>query len=212
MKKTVLVIAVHPDDETLGCGGTIIKHLNSGDKVYCLFVTDGNTEQSKCIDKITTIYDFDGFYRLGLPELKLADYSLNTIIPLFGNVINEVNPSVLYIPNSNDCHSDHRKVFEACIPFMKSFRYPYLKEVYLMEVLSETECAPALVNTSFIPNTFVDITEYMSKKLSIMELYQSEILEGGPRSNDAILALARFRGARINVRYAESFMKILEIR
>ena len=210
--KNVLVVAVHPDDETLGCGGTILKHIQNGDNVFCIFVTSGNEKQGNTINKVEKAYGLAKAYYLDIPELSLTDNSLNDIIPLMSSIIKEVKPVILYIPNRSDVHSDHRIVFEACLPFTKQFRYPFIKEVYMMEVLSETDFVPAIPSLAFVPNTFVDITPFMDKKIEIMSLYVSEVMdEVYPRSDSSIRAQNRIRGSRIGVVYAEAFVQLMRI-
>lgn len=208
----VLVVAVHPDDETLGCGGTILKHISNGDNVSCVFVTSGNESQKIIVEKVAKAYGFESVFYLGVPELSLTDNSLNDVIPALAKVIKTVEPDVLYIPNRTDVHSDHRVVFEACLPFTKQFRYPFIKEVYMMEVLSETDFIPAISSLAFVPNTFVDITPFMEKKMEIMSLYDSEVMdEVYPRSDSSIRAQNRTRGSRIGVMYAEAFVQLMRI-
>lgn len=210
--KKVLVIAVHPDDETLGCGGTILKHIHEGDKVSCVFVTSGNDSQRTVIKNVVNAYGFESAHYLDVPELTLTDSSLNELIPSLSAVIKEVEPDTLYIPNRSDVHSDHRIIFEACLPFTKQFRYPSIKEVYMMEVSSETDFAPPIPSLSFVPNTFVDITQFVEKKMEIISLYNSEIMdEVYPRSNSSVLAMSRFRGSRIGVLHAEAFVQLMRI-
>ncbi len=209
---TVLVVAVHPDDETLGCGGTILKHISKGDKVSCVFVTCGNEEQRETVKRVADAYSFDSVHYLDFPELQLSDISLNEIIPALAFVMKEVAPNILYIPNRSDVHSDHRVVFEACLPFTKQFRYPFTREVYMMEVSSETDFVPAIPSLAFVPNTFVDITPFMEKKMEIMSLYDSEVMdEVYPRSDSSIRAQNRTRGSRIGVMYAEAFVQLMRI-
>lgn len=210
--KKVLVIAVHPDDETLGCGGTILKHISKGDKVTCVFVTSGNDSQKITVEKVAKAYGFESVYYLDVPELSLTDNSLNDVIPALAKIIKTIEPDVLYIPNRTDVHSDHRVVFEACLPFTKQFRYPFIKEVYMMEVSSETDFVPAILSLAFVPNTFVDITPFMEKKMEIMSLYDSEVMdEVYPRSDSSIRAQNRTRGSRIGVMYAEAFVQLMRI-
>lgn len=206
-----LIISVHPDDETLGCGGTILKKKFSGDSVFCIFITSGNENQRKLIDSLKKLYDFDESYCLELPELKLADISLNEIIPKISEIVNIIRPDELLIPNRSDVHSDHRAVFEALMPFLKSFRYPFINRALMYEIISETDHAPALIENVFIPNVFVDISNFMDEKLKIMSVFESEIMPDNlPRSFSAIKALGIFRGSRIGVRYAEAFMLLFE--
>lgn len=211
--KKVLVIAVHPDDETLGCGGTILKHIHEGDKVSCVFVTSGNEYQKEVVNNVVKAYGFESVHYLDVPELTLTDSSLNDLIPSLATVIKEVKPDTLYIPNRSDVHSDHRITFEACLPFTKQFRFPFVKEIYMMEVSSETDFVPAITSLAFVPNTFVDITPFMGRKMEIMSLYDSEVMDDVyPRSNSSIEAMSRYRGSRIGVKYAESFVQLMRIK
>ncbi len=208
----VLVFSVHPDDETLGCGGALLKHKEKKDKIFCAFVTNGNKYQEKIIPQLNKYYGFTKYFQLGFPELELDDLSLNQIIPEITKVINEIKPDVLYIPNRSDVHSDHRKTFSAIIASTKSFRSPFIKRILMCEVISETDFAPALPENSFQPNVFVDISDYMNKKLIIMKIFESELMVFPyTRSLDSIKAHNRYRGSQINCIFAEAFILLKEI-
>jgi N-acetylglucosamine malate deacetylase 1 len=208
----VLTISVHPDDETLGCGGSILKHKLNGDEVYCIYITNGNEFQAKAIQTINKMFNFDKSYQLGFPETTLDDISLNDIIPKLTTVINEIKPEVVYMPNRSDVHSDHRRTFEALMAVTKTFRYPYITKILMCEVISESDFAPALAENAFQPNVFVDISDFMAKKLEIMNVFESELLESpNTRSIDSITAYNRYRGSQINCMYAEAFMLLKEI-
>lgn len=210
--RTVLVIAVHPDDETLGCGGTILKHKSEGDMVGCMFVTSGNDQQKTLLNEVVDKYSFDFTEFLNKEEIKLDDLSLTELIPAFTDTINKFKPSILYVPNRSDSHSDHRKVWAAVTACIKSFRYPFIKRVLMCEVISETDVAPAVFENSFIPNVFVDITVFHDEKMNILNLYKNELLEDPhTRSLSAVEALQRYRGSQVSVQYAEAFMLIKEI-
>lgn len=203
------VVAVHPDDETLGCGGTILKHLKSGDEVYCIFVTGGNEEQAKLIRAVSDSYKFTKTYTLDLPELELSDISLNVIIPKISNIFNEIKPDTLFIPNRSDVHSDHRAVFDAVYSCTKSFRYPFIERIFMMEVISETDFTPALTESAFIPNYFVNITDTYKKKAEILGIYESELLDyPNTRNLSTMESLNRYRGSQIGVEYAEAFVAL----
>lgn len=211
--KRVCVIAVHPDDETLGCGGTLLKHIENGDGVFCIFVTGGNSEQKKLISAVSETFNFTKFFELDLPELDIADLSLNDIIPRISKIFKEIEPQILYIPNRSDVHSDHKQIFDAVLSCTKSFRYPYIEKVLMMEVISETDFCLALPETAFIPNYYVDITSVFHKKLKILNLYESEMLPyPQTRNESSMTALNRYRGSQIGKEYAEAFMalKIVE--
>ncbi|WP_107697502.1 PIG-L deacetylase family protein [Campylobacter concisus] len=218
MKNKILVVAVHPDDETLGCGGTLLKHKHNGDKIYWLICTkidegsDYYTTRENEIKQASDVYKFDGVFSLGLKTMRVDEYSMSELIGKVSKVINEVKPNIIYLPFRGDVHSDHRKIFEASYSCTKVFRYPFIKKIYMMETLSETEFAPSTKEDSFIPNSFVDISEYFEKKIEIMKIFKSEVAEHPfPRSEKNIRALAVLRGATCGCEYAESFMLLKEI-
>lgn len=218
MKNKILVVAVHPDDETLGCGGTLLKHKANGDKIHWLICTSLNKNhdyyqnREKEINKVSKIFNFDSVHNLQFETTKMDQYNMNEIIEKISKVINKVKPNIIYLPFKEDVHTDHKKVFEASYSCTKSFRYPFIKKIYMMETLSETEFAPSTKKDSFIPNTFVDVSKYMDKKIKIMKVYKSEIDKYPfPRSIRSIKALASLRGSTSGCNFAESFMLLKEI-
>lgn len=215
----ILVIAVHPDDETLGSGGTLLKHKANGDEVHWLICTQTDIKndfyniREQEIQKVHNLYNFDTITNLQLKTMQVDEYSMSELIGKISKVMNEVNPNIIYLPFKGDVHSDHRKIFEASYSCTKSFRYPFIKKIYMMETLSETEFAPSTKEDSFIPNIFVDISDFMDKKIEIMKVYESEIAEHPfPRSERNLRALATLRGATAGCAYAESFMLLKEIK
>ena len=215
----ILVIAVHPDDETLGCGGTLLKHKADGDEIHWMIGTEtaSNTEFHKIrkqeIEGVAKLYKFDSVHHLKLKTMQVDEYSMSELITKISKVINEVKPNIIYLPFKGDVHSDHRYIFEAAYSCTKSFRYPFIKKIYMVETLSETEFAPSTKEDSFIPNVFVNITDFMDKKLEIIRIFESEMGEHPfPRSERNLKALATLRGATAGCEYAESFMLLKAIR
>lgn len=217
----VLIIAVHPDDETLGCGGTILKHKSNGDEIYWLILTQANqnitnipeivNKQSIYINEVAENYNFDDWKQLNFLTITLDQYPTMNIVKDISNYINLVRPNIIYFHHFADVHTDHKIAFDAIYSCTKNFRYPFISKILLFETLSETEFSPSIRNNAFIPNVFIDITPYLEKKLEIMKIYKTEIMdEPYPRSISTIEALARFRGSRIGVKYAESFMLLYE--
>lgn len=218
MKNKILVIAVHPDDETLGCGGTLLKHKANGDEIHWLICTTIDKSHSyykireEEIEKVSKLYNFDSIHNLRLKTMQVDEYSISELINKVSKVINEIKPNTIYLPFKGDVHSDHRKIFEASYSCTKSFRYPFIKKIYMMETLSETEFAPSTKEDSFIPNVFIDISEYFEKKIEIMKIFSSEIAPHPfPRSERNLRALATLRGATSGCEYAESFVLLKEI-
>ncbi len=215
----VLIIAVHPDDETLGCGGTLLKYKANGDEIHWLICTETDIKsdfynlREQEIEKVKNLYDFDTVTHLRLKTMQVDEYSMSELIGKISKVINDIQPNTIYLPFKGDVHSDHRKIFEASYSCTKSFRYPFIKNIYMIETLSETEFAPSTKEDSFIPNVFVDISKYMDKKLDIIKVFESEIAEHPfPRSERNIKALGTLRGATCGCEYAESFVLLKEIR
>ena len=208
-KNIVCVIAVHPDDETLGCGGTMLRHLKNGDEVHCVFVTDGDAGQQSIIGQLSDFYHFTSVKRLCFKELELADLSLNEIVPVFAKTLKEIEPNILYVPYRDDAHSDHRAVFEALIACTKAFRFPSIEKVLMCEVISETDFNIGAVVQSFSPNYYVDITEEMEQKKQAMEIFADQLLPFPYTRNVSTMeALNRYRGSLINAAYAEAFMAL----
>ena len=155
----ILTIAVHPDDETLGCGGALLKHKANGDKIHWLICTTLNNNHSyfknreKEISKVSKLYNFNSIHQLQFETTKVDQYSMSELIENISRVVNKVRPNIIYLPFKEDVHSDHRKIFEASYSCTKSFRYPFIKKIYMMETLSETEFSQSINCDGFIPNS-----------------------------------------------------------
>lgn len=214
--KNIIVVSAHPDDETLGAGGTMLKHIANEDNVYWLIITNIFTSQGfseervesrqEEIRKVEKAYGIKKTFLLDYPTMTLSSSSLIGMVPKISAIFSETKPEIIYCLNRSDAHSDHRVIFDAVMACTKSFRYPYIKKVLMYECISETEFAPALPEKAFVPNYYIDITDYMESKLKIMEIFESEIgAHPFPRSLDNIRALAHFRGASVGVKYAEAF-------
>lgn len=214
--KKIVVISAHPDDETLGVGGTILRHSSAGDSVFWLIVTNISTaqgfdaqkveERQIEIDTVSKQLGITKVFKLDYPTMQLTSHDLLTLVPKIAAIFNEVKPQIIYSLNRSDAHSDHRIIFDATMACTKSFRHPYLEQILMYECISETEFAPALPEKVFQPNYFVNISEFLDEKLEVMSFYKSELGNHPfPRSLENIKALAHFRGASIGVKYAEAF-------
>ena len=224
MKKheKVLVVAVHPDDETLGCGGTLLRHKADGYAVHWLILTSIQEQygfaasaveaRQQEIKAVSSMYGFDGVYDLDFPTMQLDDIPFSRLVDSISDVFKQIEPDIVYLPFKSDVHTDHRIAFRAAYSCTKIFRYPSIKKIAMMETLSETEFAPSTKEDSFIPNMFVDITDFIERKIEIMNIYKNEIgSHPFPRSERNIRALATFRGATAGCEYAEGFMTLKEI-
>jgi len=237
----ILVVAVHPDDETLGCGGTLLRLKSQGNSIHWLIVTAiytqngdeawtlNSSSQRRSLDignislqgftqeqverrsqelrQVRQAYGFDSVHELCLPAMCLDQLPKSLLVSRFSEIMLAVKPDTVFLPFKSDVHSDHRVCFEAGYSCTKSFRYPFIKKVMMMETLSETEFAPSTKEDMFCPNVFVDISQFVSQKIDIMALYAGETAAPPfPRSVENIKALSTYRGAMCGVEAAESFM------
>ncbi|MDZ7692674.1 MAG: PIG-L family deacetylase [Balneolaceae bacterium] len=223
MSKTVLVVSGHPDDETLGAGGTLLRHQKQGDNVIWLIITNVFEQQGFSkervsarqneIKEVAKQFKFHETEMLDYPTMSLSSNDLGNLISDISEVIKKYKPEIIYTMNRSDAHSDHRIIFDAVMACTKSFRYPFIREVLMYECISETEFAPALPEKQFQPNCFVDISEELEQKINIMKIFESEIGNHPfPRSERNIKALATHRGATAGVEYAEAFQIIKSYR
>jgi LmbE family N-acetylglucosaminyl deacetylase len=209
----VLILAPHPDDETLGCGGTALRHVAAGDEVHWLIATDMTepaftpqriaTRQTE-IDAVMKLYGFATLQRLGLAAAQVDRLPISDIVARIGDIFRKVGPEILYLPYHGDAHSDHRILSDAAMSAAKWFRLPCIRAIYAYETLSETNFAHGAV---FAPNVYVDIDGHLDRKLNAMAIYASEHAPHPfPRSIEAIRALAVLRGSEAGFAAAEAFM------
>lgn len=222
MNQTVLVIAPHADDETLGCGGTILRHRAHGDVVHWLLVTDiqagqpmgGITAEQRDVEvqALAARLGFAATHRLGLPPAGLDRLPLGDLVAAIGSVVQHVAPALVYLPFPGDIHSDHAAVFRAASGATKWFRYPSVQEIRLYETLSETNFGIDPTTIGFRPNLYVNIISYLEEKLAAFAIFGSEIKPPPfPRSMEAVRALALLRGSEAGLMAAEAFMIVKRI-
>jgi len=217
----VLVIAPHPDDETLGCGGTLLKHVAAGDSVSWVIVTkayeprwpaDVIERRERQIEQVSAAYGFANRFRLTFPAARLDTVPLEDLLAAISEIVAQVKPDWIYTVHAGDIHSDHRVVFDATMSAVKSFNSG-VSRLLSYETISSTDATPPGPTTVFLPNVYCDITPYLERKLEIMSLYEGEVHPYPlPRALESIRALARFRGATVATEYAEAFMLLRELR
>jgi LmbE family N-acetylglucosaminyl deacetylase len=219
----VLVISVHPDDETLGCGGTILRHRADGDEVSWLVVTQAHPPQwpAEIVDRkaaeVRRVADAYGMVRtikLGLPTVRLDTVPQGDLIDSLRKPLAEAAPEIVYLVHDGDVHTDHHAVFQATLCALKPFyteRFG-VRRILSYETLSSTEAAPPQWPRAFVPTVYRDITPYIDRKIEIMAMYETESQpDPFPRGPSAIRALARYRGATVGVNYAEAFVLIRDV-
>lgn len=216
----IMIISPHPDDETLGAGGSILKLKKMGNEIFWINVTDVKEadgwdaafveKRREQISRVQEHYGFHGFINLKFPPTKLGDCMQGELINSIGRVFDEIKPDWLILPDYNDAHSDHKHVFEACYSCSKIFRRSYIKRILTMEILSETNFGKPY--DCFRPNLYIDITEFLEGKLEALSIYDTELGKHPfPRSREAVKAQALLRGTEAGTLYAEGFRVIKEI-
>ncbi len=218
----ILVIAPHPDDEIIAAGGTIAKYSSQGHDVYVCIVTKGTmplfSEESvrqvrdECCraDKLLGVKET---FFLDFPAVMLEMVPRYEVNAALLNVVDQTRPDEVYIPHRGDMHLDHKVVVDAAMVALRPKYEHVVKRIYAYETLSETGWdVPNTVN-EFIPTVYQDISKYLDRKLEALAVYESQVAEyPNPRSIKAIRALAMLRGATVNVKAAEAFELVRELR
>lgn len=218
----VLVVAPHPDDEILGCGGTIKKYINDGAEVNIIIVTRGakdmydaaKVEETRQEARNSHSYlGVKGTYFLEFEAPKLDITPSYLIANEINKYLNELKPDTLFLPHRGDIHKDHGAVFDAALVAARPINNCSVKNIYCYETLSETEWSPPFSSDLFLPTLFIDITETLSNKIEAMRFFKSQLKQfPSTRSVEVIQALAMYRGATVGAFAAESFNVIREIR
>jgi N-acetylglucosamine malate deacetylase 1 len=219
----VVAIVAHPDDETLGCGGTLLKHRAAGDHISWVIATEGHephwsaemiAQKANEVEEISRAYGVAQCVKLGFPSGRLDVTPQQELIEGIHGAISEIRPSMIYTVHGGDVHTDHQAVFTATMSAVKPFRMRELgvQRILSFEAISSTDGAPPLAERVFMPQIYNDITDHINQKIDVMRLYATEIHQDPlPRGPEAIRALARYRGAAVAVAYAEAFMLIREV-
>ncbi len=218
----VLVVAAHPDDEVIGCGGTIARHISNGDKVHVLFMTDGvssrkvSTEEienrSEAARNASDILKITSFEFLEFPDNQMDMVPLLQIIQSIENIIGRIQPSIVYTHHVGDLNLDHQITHKAVITACRPQPEFYVKEIYAFETLSSTEWQ-SNPDYMFVPNVFIDISNFINLKKEALRAYNLE-MRSPPhtRSIENILRLNAFRGNSVGIEFSESFTLIRQIK
>ena len=208
----VLVIAAHPDDEILGVGGTILKHKAKGDSVSVCIVTkayppewgaDYINEKVKEAKKVDKLLGIDKRIYCGFPTVKLNTIPTGEFNKKIYGVVEEAKPDIIYTHFKHDVNLDHKIVFNAVMVAARPVKRKI--EVRCFETISSTEWN----YEAFIPNLYIDITEFIDKKIEAFKQYKSEVKKyPHPRSPEGVRTGANRRGMEICTEYAEAFMII----
>lgn len=223
MNQTVLIIAAHTDDEALGCGGTIARHVAAGDVVHAVFMADGvssrpdatTADMEQRMASARQAHEILGLQRveyLGLPDNRMDSLPLLDVVQALEAVIQTLSPQVIYTHHHGDLNIDHRITHQAVMTACRPQPDSTVREIYGFEVLSSTEWATPQ-QEPFAPNVFVDISAFLLTKHKALQAYRDE-MRSAPHSRciEHVEHLARHRGHSVGVDAAEAFVAIRLIR
>lgn len=227
MGKVILVIAAHPDDELLGCAGTIAKHIEEGDEVHSFIMATGASSRSNSNPNSDLEGEFEKLKNaaqsaatmLGVKSLKFFDlcdnqmdkYTLLEIIQCIESAAKEISPNIIYTHHFGDVNIDHSITNRAVYTAFRPTPGSSVERILVFETVSSTEWGPHGFS-SFQPNWFVDISETLPLKLAALSEYNSEMRDWPhPRSLEAVKYLAKWRGSTVGVSAAEAFMLLRNV-
>lgn len=215
-ERHVLVIAAHPDDELLGCGGTIALHTQAGDRVTSVIMCEGESlrygsqgvGQRDHIQAAARTLGVQDVRLLAFPDQRLDTVTLTEIITPLEKVAREIRPQIVYCQYGGDINRDHHLLFEALLVATRPTE-EFIEAVYAFDTASSTEWA---YPRTFIPDTWVDISTTLEAKLAAMACYKSEVRDyPHPRSLQALEYRARAWGAQCCLEAAEVFMTVRRV-
>lgn len=227
-KLNILVVAAHPDDEVLGCGGTIARHADAGDLVHILIGAEGATSRqlvrnredateelvalTQSAHKAGSILGAESVKMLGLPDNRLDSIDRLDLIKRIEEIIDQHQPQVIYLHHAGDVNIDHRRLHEAVVTACRPMPGQPVRRLLSFEVASSTEWQPPGSGPAFQPNWFVDITGQWERKRQALEAYAAEMRPWPhARSIKALEHLARWRGAQVGVEAAEAFYLLRQL-
>jgi len=218
----ILVVAAHPDDEVLGCGGTLARLSQEGHTVHTLFLADGESsrttgkktassklmhERKKAADRAKQILGCSSIEFCNLMDNRLDGIDLLDIVKIVEKYIHRYSPELVFTHHAGDLNIDHRIAHEAVITACRPQPGNSVKELLFFEIPSSTEWCPPNSHKIFTPTVFVDISSTISDKLKALQAYENEMRHfPHPRSIEAVEALTRWRGATIGVPAAEAYI------
>jgi len=208
----VLVVAAHPDDEVLGCGATIARHVYNGDQVRVVFLADGfssresDKDRDDSAEKASKVLGCQQPVFLRFPDNRLDSVSLLEIVQKIEEVIYSYNPSIVYTHHFGDLNVDHKIAHKAVITACRPQPSLCVKEVYSFETLSATHWNSPSMGSAFNPNYFISVGEFIDKKIEALRCYDKEIRDyPHARSYEAVESLLQLRGSTVGLNKAEAF-------
>lgn len=224
MSKNILVMAAHPDDEILGCGGTMARHVQQGDTVNVVILAEGWTsrdiernrdnravelsELARNARKANDILEVHTLDLESFPDNRMDSLARLDVVKVVERYIERYTPSVIYTHHAGDVNVDHRRIHDAVVTACRPMPgHQEITQLLFFEVASSTEWQIPGSKSPFLPNYFVNISDTLITKCKALDAYRSEMREWPhARSVTALEHLAHWRGATIGVNAAEAFM------
>lgn len=222
MSKRILIVAAHPDDEVLGCFGTVARLIKEGYQAYTLILGEGKTsrdeqravENNKDDIEVLNTEVQKANNAIGIKKVFIESFSDNRfdsvdlldIVKVVSKVKDEVRPDMIFTHFENDLNIDHRITYQAVITATRPMQDECVQEIYSFEILSSTEWNYPL---SFSPDTYFDISDTIDLKIKAMKEYGSELRDyPHPRSLEGIELNAKYQGMRVGKKYIEAFKSV----
>jgi LmbE family N-acetylglucosaminyl deacetylase len=219
MNKKILIVAAHPDDEVLGCGGTVARLVKKGYEAHTLILGEGITSRqegrnsgARAVDlrklkqeslAANRILGVKSVFAYDFPDNKFDTVPLLDLVRVIEKIKKQIKPGIIFTHFKEDLNIDHRITYNAVITACRPQADESVKEVYSFEILSSTEWNYPL---SFSPDAFFDISNSLGPKVKAMQKYKSELRKfPHPRSIEGIKLNAAYLGMRVGLKYAEAF-------
>ena len=214
MQNSVLIVAAHPDDEVLGCGGMIAKHADNGDNVHVVITAEGHTSRNNlgesdknmvsylrtCAEKANRALGAQSVNFLGLPDNRLDQLDRLDLIKKVELVVQKTSPKIIYTHHLGDLNVDHRRIHEAVMTACRPMPGSTVEKIFSFEVMSSTEWQTPNASYAFTPNWYEDISNQWERKLAALHIYESEMRDWPhSRSIKSLKLLAELRGTQVGL-------------
>jgi LmbE family N-acetylglucosaminyl deacetylase len=221
--RKVLAVVAHPDDETLGAGGSIARFIRDGGEAWVCIVCDGvtarhgeSTRQRECAERACEVLGVHKVVFCNLPDQRLDTLNLVDVISPIEECVRQLKPDTVVTHFKGDVNQDHGVVFDATMVATRPKPGSTVRTVLCFETASSTEWAAPFGNGVFAPNVFIDISSTLETKIKAMTMYaQTHVSEvhpyPHPRSYEAIEVYAKRQGVAVGTAAAESFMLVRSI-
>ena len=224
----VLVVAAHPDDEVLGCGGTIARMAREGHETYMAILGEGITSRysrreeadPKLVEKLHShieraakVLECKDLFTYSLPDNRFDTVPLLEVVKIVEELVSRLTPQIIYTHHGGDLNVDHGIVHRAVLTATRPMAGQPVREIHAFEIPSSTEWAFSSFPPTFIPNSFVEISGTFEEKVRALSCYESEVrVFPHPRSPEALQAIARRWGSAVGCELSEAFQVVRMIR